>query len=499
MKTCMLSVVLASGLWAQTIDGDVVDALAGTPVAGADIRRAGDTRISSTDAAGHFTIPASGVGTLLQIAHPGYLPLTYHPPAGANNLRVRLMPQGVIEGKIYDEDGFPVGNADMEALRYRVVSGRRILQAAGSVRSDDRGLFRISGLCSGRYYLRATPYGNTVLWDSRYLPRYYPDSLQPRDNDRIEVKAGEERTVDFRLGKFEGVTVKGRVAGTGSVIPGMQVFLQAEGDLPFTQERPLLFNSGFVFRHVPPGTYQIRASGRVDRYSAGRRLAEQRIQVGNSDVSDVVFALHPAEPIELAGSIAFEGGAVAQPVQITVRPAAGAAFTARCEADGPFVFKGLMPDHYDLEIRPVAEPGRPSPGRFGIPVSARIGSAEILRSGFDLDGRQPEPLRITMSAAQGSLAMTVHGTAGAPLVGAQVLLVSGPGMEQTSRGTTAVNGLVRLTGMAGEARLFIVPDDCDTDVFFDPEWLAAHHDDFPPIQITAGPHEGLTVTYSRAR
>src|SRR5579872_39168 len=100
----------------------------------------------------------------------------------------------------------PVSFCLFAAMRYRLVNGRRILQVAGSIRSDDRGMFRIISLPAGGYYLRATPYGNTVQWDGRYLARYYRGSYQPPDTDRIEVKAGEEATVDFLLTKFEGVT-----------------------------------------------------------------------------------------------------------------------------------------------------------------------------------------------------------------------------------------------------------------------------------------------------
>jgi hypothetical protein len=51
--------------------------------------------------------------------------------------------------------------------------------------------------------------------------------------------------------------------------------------------------------------------------------------------------------------------------------------------------------------------------------------------------------------------------------------------------------------MAGYSRLYIVPDECDMDVFFDPEWLKAHENDFPPVHITAGANESITVTFRR--
>jgi hypothetical protein len=312
MKPCFFSLILASALWSQTIEGDLVNALTGAPVSGARIRCSRYDTVVISDAGGHFSFPVSGEGAALQIARPGYLqPLLYQVPNGVHSLRIRLMPQAVIAGKILDEDGFPVGNAQIAAMRYRMLNGRRFLQTAASDQSDDQGLFRISGLPAGRYYLRVTPHGNTPKWDGRYVPRFYRDAFRPADIDRIDVKAGEERVVNFALSRFEGVTVKGRLQTSGpSVSQATQVFLRAEGDLPFTWNTLTFSNGDFVFLHVPPGAYKICANGHLLQPPADWRSPEQRLDVGRSDVTGVVFALRPREPVDLAGSIAFEGSAV---------------------------------------------------------------------------------------------------------------------------------------------------------------------------------------------
>jgi hypothetical protein len=49
------------------------------------------------------------------------------------------------------------------------------------------------------------PGGWTESWDGRYVPLYHLKSAAPQDDDRIELKAGEEHTADFRLAKIEAM------------------------------------------------------------------------------------------------------------------------------------------------------------------------------------------------------------------------------------------------------------------------------------------------------
>jgi hypothetical protein len=180
-------------------------------------------------------------------------------------------------------------------------------------------------------------------------------------------------------------------------------------------------------------------------------------------------------------------------MQITVRGTNGQQFTVRSGAGGSFAFKGLTPDRYNLDIRPVADPSVFGRAAAGVLVSARLGSADVL-PGFELDESIFESLRITMSSAH-FVSVTVHDPAGVPVVGIPVLLLSDLG--RASRGTAGADGVARLSAIPGDSHLYIVPDECDTDVFQDPEWLNAHRNDFPPVPITAGASERITVTFRR--
>jgi protocatechuate 3,4-dioxygenase beta subunit len=97
-----------------------------------------------------------------------------------------MTPQGVIIGRVIDQDGDPIANAQIAVARYGYDGGRRTLipagaglapgaaaganadpaaQAAaaqallggGGQTTDDQGSFRIVTLAPGRYYVSADP------------------------------------------------------------------------------------------------------------------------------------------------------------------------------------------------------------------------------------------------------------------------------------------------------------------------------------------------------
>jgi hypothetical protein len=155
MNGLAFSILFSAALAAQTVQGLVVDAGTGAPLAGAYASvNNGKPLITRTDASGFFRL--DGVTVPFQVSRSGYLERTYISPHQGEDLRVRLTPEAAISGTIEDEDGFPVEGAQVEALQYQEVNGDRILQVTRVGRSNDLGEYRISGLPADRYYLRAT-------------------------------------------------------------------------------------------------------------------------------------------------------------------------------------------------------------------------------------------------------------------------------------------------------------------------------------------------------
>jgi len=73
------------------------------------------------------------------------------------DLHLRLQAAAVIRGRISDEDGDPLPNAEVTALRQTYVAGHKHWEQAGADRSNDLGEYRIANLPAGNVYISVNP------------------------------------------------------------------------------------------------------------------------------------------------------------------------------------------------------------------------------------------------------------------------------------------------------------------------------------------------------
>src|SRR6478672_1408712 len=71
------------------------------------------------------------------------------------DLKVTLFSAAVITGVVFGDDGEPVQNAQVRALKYSMRTGVRRLQQSGNAQTDDRGVYRLYGLTPGEYVVNA--------------------------------------------------------------------------------------------------------------------------------------------------------------------------------------------------------------------------------------------------------------------------------------------------------------------------------------------------------
>ena len=125
---------------------------------------------ASTDSAGQFAITGIAPGKYRLSAErsgfintqygargpnkPGTL-LTLEPGQKSSDLAMRLTPQGVIAGRVLDEDGEPVANVDVQVLRQQYMQGRKQMARTGGATTNDLGEYRVFGLPPGRYFVSA--------------------------------------------------------------------------------------------------------------------------------------------------------------------------------------------------------------------------------------------------------------------------------------------------------------------------------------------------------
>ena len=326
MKPYLCLLVFTLSLAAQiTVEGDVVDSTTGAPIAGAQVAfNTADAAkpIATTDLAGHFRLTGSlPSGETLLVRHLGFIMSgpQVHYELGANYVKVRLelVPEAVISGKLEDEDGFSVAGAAVCAVRYSLVKGQPIPQREQLAISDGLGEYRIAGLPPGRYYIRAAARDSN--WDSRYSPEFYPGTPDPRESDLVVVHTGQQRgDVNFHLTKSEGVSLAGRVLTPAGAHAPRQVTLQRQDfvDLTTFTYTPVEPDGSFLFRHVHPGSYTLRYLAASNSPKAGELWAEQAIQVGSSDVRGVTLALQPATLQDVSGALVFQDSSKPAPLSV---------------------------------------------------------------------------------------------------------------------------------------------------------------------------------------
>jgi protocatechuate 3,4-dioxygenase beta subunit len=115
---------------------------------------------TTTEADGRFLFRNVRPGRYrLSTNRPGYVrrPMSVTvTPGRTEDVQLIMTATGAIAGRVYGPNGESIGNVDVSALKPSYQNGRRVLTAVQSVRTDDRGEYRLFWLAPGRYFVRAT-------------------------------------------------------------------------------------------------------------------------------------------------------------------------------------------------------------------------------------------------------------------------------------------------------------------------------------------------------
>lgn len=212
---------------------------------------------------------------------------------------------GVITGRITTEDGRPV-IAQAVTLSEAPTVGEngepgapaRIIRSE-SVRTDDRGVYRIYGLEPGRYLISCgrnnEPSATEYAFDNQnsfYDRIYYPTAIEAAQAGVIEVTAGSETgNIDIRLGKLlHGFRVSGRISANNNA-PVKRAFLTVSLTKDGDAVRMISYgvtdeNGEFNISGLQSGTYRITAMN-VSGLGGDQDLVvpETKFEVADADVS----------------------------------------------------------------------------------------------------------------------------------------------------------------------------------------------------------------------
>ena len=171
-----------------SISGQVTNAVTGEPVRRAlvymrridmspGVTNVQVTQSGTTDAAGRFALSGIAPGKYrLSAERSGFLTtqygsrgpnkagtlLTLEPGQKSSDMTMRLTPHGVIAGRVLDEEGEPVSNANVQVLRQQYMQGRKELVRTGGGSTNDLGEYRVFGLPPGRYFVSAESAPNAM-------------------------------------------------------------------------------------------------------------------------------------------------------------------------------------------------------------------------------------------------------------------------------------------------------------------------------------------------
>jgi hypothetical protein len=300
-----------------------------------------------------------------------------------------------------------------------------MLQARSNDGTDDAGDYRIENLTPGTYYVQVQQqpvfgWGNGIdgMGSNRevYPEEFYANAPDLASATALQLKPGESAQVDFTLSPKTAFRVSGTL--TPAAPNGIFVSLQdAGGD---ETQVGIQFNprtGRWMVPAVPPGGWNIVFRGQDQPGDA--YYAEQRVDVGNSDIENLQVVLQPLPPIPVQVLNAPEGAI--QPVQVQLIPQNarfnrqqyGATPDGR-NPSGPLFLKDVTPGTYNVMVQPNGP---------ACVESIESGNVDLTREPLVVAlGSAPQPIQVTERQDCANLDVTVQSQDHAGMVG--LILVS---------------------------------------------------------------------------
>jgi hypothetical protein len=228
-------------------------------------------RTSSTNSEGHFEI--KGLDNSLyyvQAFSPAYVapPLevdTQTPTYRVGDtVKLVLMRGAVITGTLTNSSGEPMIGVRVRAFMVRDASGKSLkggVFSVGDRGTDDRGIYRIFGLAPGAYVVQAggpgfQPGASITDMDA---PTFAPSSTRDTAAE-VQVRSGEEATVDIRYRGEPGHSISGTVKAQGSGGASVSIRRVGDGLVPINGSFQQAGSKGFAIYGLADGEYEITAS-----------------------------------------------------------------------------------------------------------------------------------------------------------------------------------------------------------------------------------------------
>jgi protocatechuate 3,4-dioxygenase beta subunit len=429
---------------------------------------------TTSDAEGKFIFDGVEAGKYyLSGKHVGYVNSSYGAKRAGNSpttltlgtgqhmrdVEFTLVLQSIISGRVLDDDGDPVAGAVVQVLRQAYSNGRRQMFPFSGGQTDESGVFKLSNLMPGRYYLSAGPSRDGYSYDGtrraaahsdsqkpeeQLITTYYPGVTDLASATQLEVISGRDMPgIDIRLHKSQVFRIRGTV---GLPEPGQRLRVT------------MMPRDGFPFYFGGPSSI---TSGK---------------DVGNRNIDGVVLVAQQGgslrgtvkpEPSSKPGS----NGAVPDLSSVRLNLLAGLSINVpeiQVKSDGTFIADKVIPDKYRVNIYSLPD------GTYV--KSIRLGGQDVQADALDLTaGVGAAPLEIVVSATAGEINGSVQNDHQQPAAGAMITVVPDPlDPDQFSlykSGTTDQNGQFSVKNLVpGKYRVYAW-EEIENGSQFDPDFM----------------------------
>jgi hypothetical protein len=438
------------------------------------------------------------------------------------DLVIHLQAAAVIEGRVTDEDGDPLPEAQVAVLRQTFVAGRSHWEQVGAERTNDLGEYRIPGLAAGSYFVSvapppdfrslietnaaaAAPHGGAASSDASaaaaYQTTYYPGTRDRGQAASIPLHAGDDFPANFSLTPGPSLTIRGSVV---NLPPGSTaaIMLQSRDFSLVLNGAEMHKDGSFEIRDVAPGAYTILAT--VDNAPAPM-MAHQALQITSANVEGLQLA--PQTGGSIHGRLRMEAASAARPdpsqMFLLLRSADGdedalGAFTmqedfstlAHVNADGSFAWKNVPAGHYSVQISDA------SAMLDWFLKSVAAAGRDAADSGFSVSGGTTT-LDLVASANGGVAEGSATDQKDEPVADAVIVAVPGDRFrshpDRFRKVVADQSGHFTLRGLPpGDYTLFAW-ESVDGEAYYNPEFLKSYEGQGKALSLSEGERKSIQI------